>query len=590
MGQMARVSALLAWAACLLCSGGVARAQPFIFYRGIFNAASYAPQALPNGSIAQGSVFAILGRNFGPTQASRVQSFPLGTTFQNVGVSVCQSGSCIPALPLYVSARQVNAIMPSNAPLGPVSIRVVFNGQGGYYASATVVASSFGIAAVNGGGVNLMDSYESLLEDWRDVLAASRAANSALTQGGFGPGTIQNVTTAGSTINSPAIPARPGQKVTLWGTGLGAGLNDDNLAPQTGNLPVNVEIWVGGRPVTSIHYSGRSACCAGIDQLVFDLPDDTPLGCYVPVQVRTGEVVSNSVSIAVSADGSDCSDPANPLSERLRTGGRLGLILANRVSAVLNFRSSQPEETVDFGMATFRREIGRPFAYNAAFSLPPPGTCTVHSISGDLLGGAVIPGFRGSGVELDAGARLDIAGRELGKVANGAAYYTGTLAGTPAGFRQPRLPQSALEEAFAIRGSGGADIGPFQVEMPAPPAIRWLNRREGDMVDRSQGFTVTWETDDTAATVLIAGVNSNIPGNASALFLCTASSSAGSFAVPPYILQALPPSPDRAFLGHSFGYVMVGALRLDSPAVPVSGLDWMMPAVTSWSASAVRFQ
>jgi len=32
---------------------------------------------------------------------------------------------------------------------------------------------------------------------------------------------------------------------------------------------------------------GRTPCCAGLDQIVFTLPADTPNGCYVPVTVRT---------------------------------------------------------------------------------------------------------------------------------------------------------------------------------------------------------------------------------------------------------------------------------------------------------------
>jgi uncharacterized protein (TIGR03437 family) len=162
---------LLAVASCVVIHG-----QPFIFHKGLVNAASYLPPGLPNCSIARGSVFSIFARNFGPTQTAQVSQFPLATTLAGVGVSVCKNGACIPAIPLFVSAGQVNAIMPSNAPLGPVSLRVVFNGQGGYYASATVVASSFGIFTAGGGG--------------------------------FGPGSVQNFADGGALpINSAAAPA-----------------------------------------------------------------------------------------------------------------------------------------------------------------------------------------------------------------------------------------------------------------------------------------------------------------------------------------------------------------------------------------------
>jgi uncharacterized protein (TIGR03437 family) len=583
----------LHWLAVFFLLQVSAVAQPFVYYRSIVNAASFVPPGLPNGSIARGSVFAIFGRSFGPVQTARAAGFPLGTTLQGVGVSVCQNGVCIPAIPVYVSAGQVNAIMPANAPLGPVSARVNFNGQGGYYASANVVKSSFGISAVNGSAVNVLESYESLNETWRDVFAQNRAPYSPREGAAFGPGSIQNVSADGPAINSASNPAKPGQRVILWGTGLGAGLNADNEAPESGDLPVKVEIWVGGKEVTAKHYSGRSSCCAGIDQIVFDLPEDTPSGCYVPIQVRTDEqVVSNSVSIAVSPDGTACSDPSNPSAELLRAGGRFGFILANRVNAVLNFLTESPqEETVDFGLATFRRENGGPFAYNALLSLPPPGSCTVHAISGDFLAGAVIAGFRGSGGELDAAGSVSIGGVELQKSGTGAIYSTGTLAGTPAGFRKRNLPESVLSGASTVRGTGSASIGSFEFELAPSPDIRLLNRLDGQTVDRAEGVTVGWEGTDTPGNVLIAGINSNVPESASAAFLCTATAAAGSFRVPPGILQSLPPSPDRAYVGHGFGYLLAGVMPADVPSsISVSGLDRILSFTTSWSAKMVRYK
>jgi len=405
-----------------LCAGA-AYSQPFIFYRGIVNSASFAPQGLPNGAIARGSLFSIFGRSLGPAQGTSYSAYPLGTTLQGVSVSVCQNGACVQAFPQYVSAGVVNAIMPSNAPLGPVSIRVFFNGQGGYYASATVVAASFSVFAANSGG--------------------------------FGPGIIQNFTPESVTLNSSTAAAKPGQTVILWGTGLGAGLNADNLAPQVGDLPVAVEIWVGGKKVTVKRYSGRSPSYAGVDVVIFDLPADTPAGCYVPIQVRVGEqvggqTVSNSVSIAVSADGGPCSDPFNPLSQVFRKGGKLGLVMANRVNATQLIDGVDREETVEFALGTFRRENGGPFAYNALASLPPPGACTVHTVPGDFLTGSVIPAFKASGGELNAGTSISLGNLQVpGPVLPDFLYYSGTLAGTPAGFRRLNGPVSVLNSPMS---------------------------------------------------------------------------------------------------------------------------------------------
>src|SRR5690349_8576104 len=56
--------------------------------------------------------------------AVQANSFPLGTTLANVSITVTQGGTAVNAIPLFVSASQINAIMPSNAPLGTVTLRV----------------------------------------------------------------------------------------------------------------------------------------------------------------------------------------------------------------------------------------------------------------------------------------------------------------------------------------------------------------------------------------------------------------------------------------------------------------------------------
>ena len=57
---------------------------------------------------------------------------------------------------------------------------------------------------------------------------------------------------------------------------------------------VPVEVYVGGKRA-DVTYRGRSGCCAGIDQIVFTVPQGVE-GCYVPVVVKTGDVVSNFVN------------------------------------------------------------------------------------------------------------------------------------------------------------------------------------------------------------------------------------------------------------------------------------------------------
>jgi len=175
-------------------------AQPFIYLHAVSNAASSLPFGIPAGTIAQGSIFSIYGRNIGPATGVQASSFPLSNTLGNVSVTVTDGITMLNAIPIYVSASQVNAIMPSNAPTGTVSVRVAVNNARSNSVPVRVGTNSLGLFTVRGTGA--------------------------------GPGVIFNfVSQANQPLNSLQTPAKPGQIVTLWGTGLGplqAALTPDN--------------------------------------------------------------------------------------------------------------------------------------------------------------------------------------------------------------------------------------------------------------------------------------------------------------------------------------------------------------------------
>src|ERR1700731_2938705 len=155
------------------------------------------------------------------------------------------------------------------------------------------------------------------------------AANSA----GDGPGIFQNFVDASTLpINSLQTAAKAGTTIILWGTGLGPVSFPDNVLPTPGNLPIQTEVFVGGVKA-SVQYNGRSGCCASIDQIVFQEPQNAPLGCWVPVYVRTGgKSISNFVTMAISADGSPCQEPNNALATALVKGGNVGSYAAARIT------------------------------------------------------------------------------------------------------------------------------------------------------------------------------------------------------------------------------------------------------------------
>src|ERR1700733_6954989 len=218
----------------ILSIGGFAQ-QPILYYRGTVNAASLAPFGLPNAPIARGSVFTVFGENLGPAQSPAL-SFPLSSTLGGVSVGVTQSGATTQAFPIFVSAGQINAVMPSTVSAGLATLRLTYQSNKSNAITIQIADSAPGVFAVSSGG--------------------------------FGPGIVQNYVAAGNQpINSSAAPASPGQVITIWGTGLGPVTFPDNVAPTAGNVATPVTVTIGGQPAT-IAYSGRTPCCSGVDQIV----------------------------------------------------------------------------------------------------------------------------------------------------------------------------------------------------------------------------------------------------------------------------------------------------------------------------------
>jgi uncharacterized protein (TIGR03437 family) len=194
------------------CKSGFGQAPPTAKETGaIVNAASYANPVLPNAGIAQGSIFTMFGTGLGPSSSPSL-AFPLSTNLGGVTISVYQGDAPVSAIPIFVSPGQVNAIMPSTAPIGQDT--VVLSYQGTAIASATVqvVAASFGIFSVNSSG--------------------------------SGQGIV---TTSSDSVIGYNSSAHPGDTLIIWGTGLGAISGSDANSPPVGNVGSSAPpVYVGG--------------------------------------------------------------------------------------------------------------------------------------------------------------------------------------------------------------------------------------------------------------------------------------------------------------------------------------------------------
>lgn len=539
-------------AALTLILPSVAAAQT-IYPRGIVNAASFVSPGLPGGGIAQGSVFAIFGSSLGPTSSPPLTAFPLATMLGGVSIKVSQGATSVNAIPLYVSPGQLNAIMPSNAPLGLDSVQVTFNGKAGNASPVRVVASSVGVFSVN--------------------------------QAGTGPVAMYNfITAANQPLNTNQAPAQPGQVVTLYGTGLGAAIGADNTAPVVQNLPITIQISVGGQTASALYY-GRTSCCAGIDQVDFTVPLTAPSGCWVPVYAQTnGAIVSNVVTMAIAGVGANCFDGLNPSQQNFLKGGKIGALVALRSSVHEDIGVlSTVDVTTDYAGILASSELGGATAFNPFLSHPPAGTCTVYTMAGDIFGNTTaLPGTLSTGKMLDTGTTFSLTGSggtsqltSLLPSPVNAAFIATTINGFSGG------PPLVLNPgAFTFAGPGGNDVPAYSTSFTMPAGVTWTNRDQVATFKRSQPLSLTWTGGNAGQTVSIVGGVVDLPTNSSALFQCTALPGASSFTVPPAILSTLPAT--RALASQSKSVLYVGTLNTGSSAsFTTTGLDSavMLPMV-----------
>jgi uncharacterized protein (TIGR03437 family) len=483
------------------------QARPAIDPHRVVNAASYYAPGLPGGSIAQGSIFTIFGSALGPAQGISQSSFPLTTTFSNVSIQVTQGSTVVNAIPLYVSESQINAIMPSNAPLGWASVWANFNGKSNP-SPIYIVHDSPGIFTFTGTGI--------------------------------GPAAVQNVLSDGTLVNnSYQASATPGQTEQMYLTGLSPISAPDNQPPPAGNVATPVEVWVGDVPAKVV-YSGRSPCCSGLDQIDFVVPTDALQGCWVPVYVRTSHAaVSNFASLAISSNGGACSDSSNSLSAAIQSGGSFGVVSLNRMvvheDAGVN---ATVDVSNDFVNYTALKASGVPYAFLPFYASPPPGTCTVYPGIGDFLETGSIPVTPPSA--LDGGTQLAVSGP------GGQKSVTTSQNVAPLGSYLPlySLPDHLYLKpgAYTLTTNGGANVAGFTTSVTVPGAPTWTNRDQITTVDRSQPLTINWSGAVSDQPVTILGVGSDLPTNSSALFFCAAPAGATRFTIPAQVLSALPPS------------------------------------------------
>jgi uncharacterized protein (TIGR03437 family) len=235
----------------------------------VLNGASYA-----SGAVSPGEIVALFGSNLGPAAGQAFQLSADGQSIANTlgGVQVF-FGSTAATL-LYVSAGQINAIVPYEvAGTSSTTVQVQYQQQTSSAATLAVQAATPGIFSQD--------------------------------RTGSGPGAILN---QDSSLNASLSRATVGSVIQIFATGGGVtnpAQTDGLLAPVAEPLPritaLPVSVTIGGIPAQQIPYAGAGPGeIAGLTQIDAVVPAGVTPGLSVPVVVQIGSWQSQaSLTIAV---------------------------------------------------------------------------------------------------------------------------------------------------------------------------------------------------------------------------------------------------------------------------------------------------
>jgi uncharacterized protein (TIGR03437 family) len=469
-------------------SGGAPPGAPVV--KLIQNNYSNIPAGLPNYGIAPSTLFVIYGTGLAdPTAKAVLQSSAapgIPTMLNGASITVTVNGVVTHPGIYYAVGTQIAAVLPAGTPTGTGTLTVTYNNLTSAPATIVVVASALGLDTLSGQPTGL-----------------------AVVTDPF-TGALFNYTTS----------AKPGQIVTLWGSGLGTDAADSDTvfasAPHSVNVPLI--IYIGGIQA-QIQYAGSSGY-PGVVQINVFIPGNVVPGCGVPVVGVVGTFPSNTVTIPVAPNGGVCTDAVHGVDGNALQSGTLQTSLTGGTVAIA-LDTTQKQVMSSFVSASFLKETNLP--YIPGYGLVTVGGCLVltstapqPTISYLTAGNLSITG---------PGGTLQIPSQSAGGV-------------TSYGLNLPSGYFPASGGTFTITATGSADVKPFSVTVSDPNPLVWTNQQAITAVDRTKPVTVTWSGGIPGTYVQIGGGSTTI--NVSATFLCIAPVEAGTFTIPTYVLLATP--------------------------------------------------
>lgn len=458
--------------------------------------------------MARGGLFAINGVRLAGSGATRV--------------AILHAGARLSVNVIAVQPRRIEARMPLDAPLGESSLLVETDGQPSKPFAIQVVPSNPGLFSLNGEG--------------------------------WGPGRADNLDSQDHlTPNSFERPAKPGQRLRFFSTGLGAGSA--------------TRVVIGNRSVWgAVHHGQR----LGEEQITVRIPSGVQEGCYVPLYLDLPPArASNVITVAIGSHPGRCDSGPVPLFNEERS---VAVILSRT-----RMRDSDSQNMIeDHALATFAHKDNRP-ALSPLLLLPPLGTCTAYTSSFQAdpvlptsISVALVSDMGGSG--LDAGPHLVLArngqSRTIPRIPAEPGWYKGSL--------NSRRPIAALGPFlepgdFLMSGRGGKDLGAFQFTVKGPEPLEWTDAAEHAAIDRRMPLTVHWRAEPSKRVVVILATNVGQITTAVGTCLCTAPASIGHFTVPAALLTNIPASVDIP--GIPYDRLFLAVLPPHATPIAIQGLN-----------------
>jgi uncharacterized protein (TIGR03437 family) len=497
-------------------------------------------------NLAQGSIFIVKGSKLCPS-GIQVFSVPRPTVSPN-GVKITFTpvggGTATDAFLVYTynpsGTCQLAGILPSSVAVGNYNV-VVTNGTASAPFATKVQQRKFALFTQDSSGTGLGSV--------QNYISASQVDLNSFTTGSGKATTIS--------------PAKPGQYLIAWGTGLGPLVGGDNAASPVFDYStngVNVKAIVGGVTIPVL-FAGRAGY-AGEDQINFQLPNNVPTGCTVPFQLSVDGKLSNTTFIAIAPDANAaaCVQPGFTTAQLQQYDGGATRTLGS--FSLSQFSVNIPE----FGVGKLNTAGGAFTRYTgyqldglsrAQAEVTSSGACIVaHTQSSDEPGltPAASGGLDAGVVTLSGPTGSGLSNQVLTQDAVGLDYYL-NLGGS--GFPTTGLNANLVAGTYSLAGAGGRDVGKFNTQITLGSPLSLVNSLPAT-VDRSAGLTLRWTGGNASDLVQILGSSSTTSGTGGSAitdswsFVCSTNAGAGSFTVPASVLLQLPAVSSSSTSGSGF--------------------------------------